>query len=83
MYDADTPVDGLSLNPDIHLPTGLSSGGSAEFGNDGCWWNLDAGTYAARRGGDWSDGLNGGVWAVRLNIVPTDTYNISGFRGAF
>jgi len=60
MYDADAPVDGLSLNPDICLPTGMSSGGSAEFGNDGCWWKLDAATYAAHRGGDWSFGLNRG-----------------------
>ena len=83
MYDADAPVDGLSLNPDICLPTGLSSGGSAEFGNDGCYWRLDADTYAASRGGDWYYGLNNGVWAVSLNNVPTNTNNYRGFRGAF
>jgi len=83
MYDADAPVDGLSLNPDICLPTGMSSGGSAEFGNDGCWWNLDAATYAADRGGRWSYGLSGGVWAVILTDVPTNTVNYRGFRGAF
>ena len=82
MYDADAPVDGLSLNPDISLPTGTSSGGSAEFGNDGCWWNPDAGTYAAQRGGSWAGGLGNGVWAVDLPSFPT-TRNYRGFRGAF
>jgi len=83
MYDADAPVDGLSLNPDICLPTGMSSGGSAEFGNDGCWWKLDAATYAALRGGRWDSGLSSGVWAVHLNDVPAYTSGSFGFRGAF
>ena len=82
MYDADTPVDGLSLNPDICLPTGMSSGGSAEFGNDGCWWKLDAATYAALRGGGYGDGLSSGVWAAPLSNVPTLTSYYLGFRGA-
>ena len=83
MYDADAPVDGLSLNPDICLPTGMSSGGSAEFGNDGCWWKLDAATYAAGRGGRWYDGLDYGVWAVSLGSAPGSTSYGRGFRGAF
>lgn len=83
MYDADAPVDGLSLNPDICLPTGMSSGGSAEFGNDGCWWNLTAATYAASRGGGWGNGLVSGVWAVVLNGTPGITSISRGFRGAF
>ena len=82
MYDADVPVDGLSINPDICLPTGISSGGSAEFGNDGCWWNLAAATYAALRGGSYNYGLNLGVWATLLYSTPAYTYDYFGFRGA-
>ena len=83
MYDADAPVDGLSLNPDIGLPTGQSSSGSAEFGYDGYWFNLAAATYAAHRGGDWYRGRGYGVWAVFLDCVPTYMGNHIGFRGAF
>lgn len=83
MYDADTPVDGLSLNPEICLPTGQSVEGSAEFDHNGYWWKMDAGTYAALRGGHWSHGLLSGVWAVALNNTPASTYYHLGFRGAF
>lgn len=83
MYDTEVPVDGLSINPDVCLPTGISSGGSPEFGYDGFWFNKSTNTYAAIRGGDWYYGLSYGVWAVGLGYVPTDTRNFIGFRGAF
>lgn len=83
MYSANTPTDdGLSLNPDINLPTGQSSGGALEFDYDGYWFNLTANTYAALRGGDWHNGLHNGVWAVDLIVVPTYAYGDVGFRGA-
>ena len=84
MYSASAPTpDGLSLNPDISLPTGQSSGGAPEFDYDGYWFNLATNTYAARRGGSWGGGLYGGVWAVDLYSVPTRAYYNVGFRGAF
>ncbi len=83
MYDADIPVDGLSLNPDICLPTGQSAEGSAEFGHDGYWFKMDANTYAARRGGVWNLGLLSGVWSVALHHLPTHTNYSVGFRGTF
>lgn len=83
MYSASAPTsDGLSLNPDINLPTGQSSGGTPEFDYDGYWFNLTANTYAALRGGSWHNGLSSGVWAVALDNVPTYTSSNIGFRGA-
>ena len=82
MYDADTPVDGLSLNSDVCVPTGQSSGGSGEYGHDGYWFNLSANTYAALRGGYWSLGLLFGLWALNLRLTPTYTGCYFGFRGS-
>jgi hypothetical protein len=81
MYDADAPVDGLSLNPDICLPTGMSSDGSAEFGNDGCWWKLDAATYAALRGGPWDYGARCGLFCLHVGLAPSLAGSFIGFRG--
>ena len=81
MYDADAPVDGLSLNPDICLPTGMSSGGSAEFGNGGCWWKLDAATYAALRGGRWDSAARAGLFSLFVYYAPSDVRFDIGFRG--
>lgn len=83
MYDGGAPVDGLSLSPDISLPTGQSSSGSAEFGYDAYWFNLAAATYAALRGGDCFYGLYSGVWAADLNSAPANADCSIGFRGAF
>ncbi len=83
MYAPDAPANGLSLASDLCIPSGQSSGGSAEFGYDGYWFLLAANTYAARRGGNWGNGLSYGLWALYLRTLPTHYGGDIGFRGAF
>ena len=81
MYAPDAPADGLSLASDLCIPSGQSTGGSAEYGYDGYWFNLAANTYAALRGGHWDNGLAYGLWALNLSNTPSSYNYPFGFRG--
>jgi len=75
LEDTDTTVKTMAI------PKTLGSA-NASYGNDYCWVNVAANTYAAIRGGCWDNGTKAGVFSLALNYAPSATYTHIGFRAA-
>ena len=75
LEDTDTTVKTMAI------PKTLGSA-NASYGNDYCWVNVAANTYAALRGGNWGNGVTAGVFSLHLLNAPSATNTGIGFRAA-
>ena len=75
LEDTDATVKTMAI------PKTLGSA-NASYGNDYCWVNVTANTYAALRGGSWLTAGDAGVFSLDLNDAPSDTSASVGFRAA-
>jgi hypothetical protein len=66
----------------LAIPATTSSSGSADYGNDGYWFNV-AGERLPIRGGDWQGVAAAGVFALNLNDPRWNLRSNVGFRSAF
>jgi hypothetical protein len=63
----------------LAIPATSDGTGSASYGQDGYWFNPTA-LRAAIRGGDWSNGVRAGVFALNLSNAPSYRSVYRGFR---
>ena len=61
------------------IPRTSDGTGSATYGTDGFWYSKSA-FRAAFRGGSWDGGVLSGVFALGLNVAPSNAYSIVSFR---
>lgn len=65
----------------LAVPATTSSAGSEDYGLDAYWFNAE-GERLPLRGGNWADGSNAGVFALRLHYSRADSSSDLGFRSA-
>ena len=68
--------------PGVLKELGLVPHDSGDYANDGFWYNL-ADERVCLRGGNWSGGTRGGVFALHLSYTRSYASNIIGSRPAF
>ena len=66
----------------LAIPATADGVGSADYGNDGYWFN-NTGERFPIRGGNWIDGVQSGVFALNLRNARSLAVTGIGFRSAF